>query len=332
MQRGSLDLGAIDLNLVHALDVLLQERNVTRAAVRLRLTQSATSHRLKRLRALLGDSLLVPGRGGLVPTPRALELAGAVRRTMQDLAATLAHGEPFDPATSERSFVVVTSDFAEIDALPRVLELLSRQAPGVALTVREPGPGLLEALERGEVDIVMGPSLPPHAGLVQRRVGDDGFAGCVRRDHPIVRRKLDVAAYAALPHLVISPTASASVSPVDTALAARGLARRVCLRVPHFLGAPFLTARSDLVLTAPRSMLVHAARLLPLHLFDPPLPLPRVPVVMTWHERATSDPGHVWLRELAGRCTAAALGRPRDYPAAAASRAGRGSKSGARRA
>lgn len=334
MGDGDLDLGAIDLNLLHALDVLLQERNVTRAAVRLGLTQSAMSHRLKRLRELLDDPLLVPGRGGLVATVRAHQLGHALRCALEDLRGALVRRDRFDPATSERTFVVVTTDFAELEILPRVLQVTSREAPRICTVMREPWPGMIPALERGEVDLVVGPSLPVQPGLVQRRVAEDDFACCVRADHPRVRRRLDLAGYVELRHLVITPTGGDGISPVDTALAERSLRRKVALRVPHFIGAPFIIARSDLLLTAPRSLLAHAADLLPLRLFEPPLPLPPIRSVMTWHERASDDPGHAWLRELAATCTREAIAyrrarRPRQEPSA---RARSASNVGAKRA
>lgn len=334
MPDGGLDLGAIDLNLVHALDVLLRERNVTRAAAQLGLTQSAMSHRLKRLRELLEDPLLVPGRGGLVATARAQQLGHGLRCALEDLRGALSRREHFDPATSERTFVVVTTDFAEFEILPRVLQVTTREAPRICTVMREPWPGMVAALERGEVDLVIGPSLSPQPGLVQRRVGEDDFASCVRVDHPRLRRRLDLETYVELRHLVITPTGGDGISPVDEALAARSLRRKVAMRVPHFVGAPFIVARSDLLLTAPRSLLVHAAELLPLRLFDPPLPLPTVRTVMTWHERVGDDPGHAYLRELAATCTRDAIAhrRGRRGRQESPARARSASKPGAKRA
>lgn len=298
---------ALDLNLLQALDVLLDEGNVTRAAERLGITQSAMSHRLRRLRELLGDPVLVPGRGHLVPSDAARQLGAAVRRALDDLRTALRSTTAFEPATSRRSFVVVTSDFAEFDVLPRVLEYLSQHAPHVGSVMREPWPGVTEALERGEVDLVVGPPLPPVAGLVQRKIAEEGFATVVRRGHPIAKRRLDLDVFMQLRHLLITPTYAAGPSVIETALAEHNFAGQIAMRVPHFIGAPFIVARSDLVLTAPRSLLRHAAELLPLRLFEPPLPLPPSRTFMTWHQRGDGDPALAWLRDLTARCTAAAL-------------------------
>ena len=119
----------LDLNLLVALEALIAHRNVTRAAAAQGITQSAMSHRLRRLRALLDDPVVVAGRQGLVPTPRAERLGRVVSRSLHEMRAAIESAEHFDPATSERTFTVVTSDFAEFEILPRVLEELSRRAP-----------------------------------------------------------------------------------------------------------------------------------------------------------------------------------------------------------
>ncbi|HWB75579.1 MAG TPA: LysR family transcriptional regulator [Nannocystaceae bacterium] len=301
----------LDLNLLLALDVLLEERNVTRAAARLGLTQSAMSHKLKKLRELLDDPVLVPGGAGLVETERARRLGQSLRRGLEEIRAALHTAESFDPATSRRTFTVVSSDFSEIAILPRVYEYISKHAPNVSTMMREPFPGLMDALDRGDVDLIMGPSMPERSGLVQRRVSSDVWMCAVRLNHPRVKRKLDLGTYLSLHHLVINPTGSTSASPIDVALERAGKTRHVSLRIPHFLGAPFIVASSELVVTAPRSLLVHAADVLPLRIVEPPIELPPVRTVMTWHERTNADPAHAWLRELSARCTREVVERRR---------------------
>jgi DNA-binding transcriptional LysR family regulator len=305
---------ALDLDLLVALEALLALGNVTRAAARLGITQSAMSHRLRRLRDTLGDPIVVAGRGGLVPTPRAQQLARVVTRSLHELRSALATAEAFDPATSTRTYVVVTSDFAEFEILPRVLEDLSRNAPGISTVMREPSPGMLDALERGDVDLIVGPQLPPTSGLLQRKIGEDFLASVVRADHPVVGKHLDLETYLGARHLVVDPAGAGAVGAVDHALAKLGKRRDVAMRVPHFLGAPFIVARSDLVLTAPFALLRHFAGLLPLRVFEPPLELTNGRTFMTWHERVTDDAGHIWLRELTARCTAAVLAKPVKRP------------------
>lgn len=304
----------LELDLLLALEALLAVGNVTRAAARLGITQSAMSHRLRRLRDALGDPIVVQGRGRLVPTPRAERLGRVVSRSLLELRSALASVEAFDPATSTRVFTVVTSDFAEFEILPRVLEELTRVAPGVTTVMREAWPDMFDALERGTIDLVVGPQLDGVPGLVQRKVGSNFLAAAVRVDHPIVGKRLDLDTYLSLRHLVVDPSGSGTIGAVDRALEKLGRRRDVAMRVPHFLGAPFIVSRSDLVLTAPWALLRHFARLLPLVVFEPPLELPSGRVFMTWHERVADDPAHVFLRELTARCTQAVVDAPVKRP------------------
>lgn len=286
----------LDMNLLTALEALLAEANVTRAAQKVGITQSAMSHKLRRLRELFDDPLLVGGRGGMKPTPRAVSLLGPLRRNLRELRALVHAARPFEPATAVREFTVVSTDFAEFEILPRVLEDITVEAPQVSITMREPWPGMVQALEDGSVDVVMGPPVEGPAGLVRRKVADDEFVCVVRRDHPGVAQALDLDAFLCLPHLLVSPRTTGPGF-VDEALAAHGLRRRVALRIPHFLGAPFVIARSDLVATLSRVLAEEACLILPLRMFPVPIDIPPIRIFMTWHERFSRDPGHAWLRE-----------------------------------
>ncbi|MFV8751572.1 LysR family transcriptional regulator [Nannocystaceae bacterium ST9] len=323
-----------DLNLLATLEVLVDEGNVTRAAERLGLSQSALSHRLARLREVFGDPLLVAGRNGMVATVRANELLVSIRRGLHEFESALRLDPHFDPASSTRRFVVASSDFGEFVVLPAVLERLREQAPQIELVMVGPTGDLAEQLERGTVDLAIGLTLAQSAGLRQRRVLGGEFAVTVRAGHPRVAGTLDLATYLALPHLLISPSGRGP-GIVDTVLATRGLTRRVVARVRNFTAAPFVIARSDMVLTGPRRLLEYAATFAPLQVFDPPLELPVVDATMIWHERWQQDSGHTWLRELAATIMAeidaqAERARAANKPTRARSRAG--SKRGRARA
>jgi DNA-binding transcriptional LysR family regulator len=211
--------------------------------------------------------------------------------------------EPFDPSTSRRTFTVVTTDYAEFAILPRVLEYWSAHAPNCSSQMLELWPGMYDALEDGSADLIVGPQIPPIPGLVQRRIGEDGFMCAVRKGNPKVHGSLDLETYLELHHVLVAPGRKGPMSVVDDILAERGLQRKIAIRVPHFLGGPFIAAQSDLCLTAPRALLVHYAKILPLELFEPPIEVPRGRVYMVWHERVSDDPGSIWLRELTARCT-----------------------------
>ncbi|RYE87549.1 MAG: LysR family transcriptional regulator [Myxococcales bacterium] len=309
----------LDLNLLVTLDTLLQERSVTRAAERLGVTQPAVSHRLRLLREQLDDPLLVGGRGSLHLTERARQLAAPLGRALLDVRAALRSGEPFDPARSERVFAVVAGDVGEMVVLPEVMSTLRVEAPHVTMTSPAAGGDVVARLASGEIDLVVGAPLPPQAGLVQRVVGRERYVVLARPDHPAIRRgRLSARAFADASHVVVSRGGPPGSS-VDEALERLGLRRHVAARVSHFVTAPYLVLRSDLLLTMGESLARTAARHLPLALLPHPLTLPSFDVLMTWHERSTGDEGHRWMRELAARVTARSFqARPaRDVSASA---------------
>ncbi len=283
----------LDLNLLLALHLLLEERSVTRAAARLGRSQPAVSRSLARLREVLGDPLLVREGGALVPTPRAEVLAGALRQILTDIEGRVLAAEGFDPSRSRRAFTVATADYAGALFLPPLVAELAVEAPGVDLVCF---PGNRPPVELAEqVDLVIGP-LPGASSLRSRILHEDHFVVMVREDHPEVGDTLDLDTWCRLPHVLVAPRNTPGGT-VDTALAAIGRQRRVAVRLPDFLAAPLLLARTPFVLTVPRRFAEHAARLHPVRLLEPPIPLPPFRMALSWLERWQHDPGHAWLRE-----------------------------------
>lgn len=291
-------LASVDLNLLVALQALLSERNVTRAASRLALSPSATSHALGRLRALYGDPLLVRSGRRMDLTPRALALLPQLERGLGDLAGTLT-GEPaFTPATARRTFTVSMADYSQAISLGGVLRHLQRHAPGVTLSVVS-YPNSLELLNAGTVDLALLPNFAtPPPGFSAHKLLDDGFVSVVRRDHPRIparRRQLPLATFLALDHLVVSPAGS-SGSIVDSELERRGLSRRVASRVSSFLVVPLLISQSDLISTGPERLLRRMQTHFRIRLLEPPMTIPRFDLHLVWHTRRDHDPAHAWLR------------------------------------
>jgi len=291
---------SVDLNLLEALDVLLRELSVTRAAARLGISQSAMSHKLARLRDLFGDPLLVGGRSGMVPTPEAERIGGSIRHAFVELRAAMRNTAPFDPGTSTRRFVMVSPDYAAFSFLPRARTLVAQEGPGTSLVVREPWPGMVDALRDGSLDLVAGVDLEPSAGLIRTKLFQDSLVCVVRRNHPRVGKVLDLETFVSLPHLVVTRDADGQAL-LDKALAARGLRRHVAMRVPYHLAGPFIVARSDLILITTLALARDAASLLPLRIVQSPVPLPLIKVTMAWHERNQNDPAHRWLRDITTR-------------------------------
>jgi DNA-binding transcriptional LysR family regulator len=299
MHAAHTDLAGVDLNLVLALDALLAERHVTRAAARLGITQSAASHALARLRDVLDDPLLVRGpRGTMIPTPRAAALAPAVHRILVDLSAVLRGDAAFDPSTARRTFHIGTTDYVELVLMPRLVERLQRIAPNIDLWLHNLSDHGDEALAAGTIDVAVGPprGAARPAGSYEKILFDEAFTCIVRGAHPLAATKLTLARYCAAAHLLIAPRGTPG-SLVDDALAAAGRSRRIALAVPHFLVVPYLIASSDLIATLATRVASTFADTLKLVTMPPPLALPKFQIAVTWHERNQDDLPHRWLRE-----------------------------------
>ena len=288
-------LAAVDLNLLVALDALLAEGSVTRAAARIGRTQSAMSHALARLRELFDDPLLVRTQQGMQPTPRAQELIEPIRRALADIERALSSRPSFDPARAQRSFILAMSDYQEIVILPQLLARLTEEAPGIDLVIQHRPAAIERALEAGEVDLALAPGHEPLPGIYRQPLFKDRFVCVVREGHPTVKRKLTLDDYLALSHLLISPRGG-SGSIVDSALAEQGLRRRIAVQVPHFLVAPHLVARSNLCLTLAERLAKIFAERERLRVLPPPLVIPGFTMFQIWHERHHHDAGHAWLR------------------------------------
>lgn len=294
-------MAGLDLNLLVALDALLEERNVTRAAARIGLTQSAMSHALGRLRSLFDDALLVRSSAGMVPTARATELGPRVRRALDEVARALAPPAAWDPKTARGRIVVGTSDYGELVLLPRLVARLQREAPGVDLHVRTLAKDVARQLASGTIDVAVAP-VGPHddaPGVFAQRLFDESFVCVVRKGHPLADKNLTLTRFAAASHALIAPRETEG-GPVDDALARLGLARRVAVMVPHFLIAPHVVATSDLVLTVAARVAELLQKPLGLVSLDPPRELGLVGFTMSamWHERTHGDPAQRWARAL----------------------------------
>ncbi len=293
----SVHVEAFDLNLLLAFDALWTERHVTRAARRVGLTQPAMSHALRRLRAQLDDPLFQPTPRGLTATARAHALAPLVAEALALVRRAVEKPRPFSPAALERTFTMGTTDYAELVLLPSLMARLSREAPRLRLAVR-PMVNLGEReLLAGEHDLVFGVATPPGDGLRGERLFSDEFVSLLRAGHPLARRPLTLRRFVELPHVLVSPQGAGDAA-VDVALRERGLARRVVLRIPHFLSAPLVIAETDHVITLPSRVAHAVAAQHRLVVKKPPLALPGFTLFQFWHARNEDDAAHRWLRAL----------------------------------
>lgn len=296
----TVDVSGVDLNLLTALDALLSERSVTRAAARLGLGQPATSHALARLRGLFGDPLLVRSGRAMIATPRAEALREPLARLLADARRLIRHEARFEAATSARSFTVVCPDLLAT-LLPRIVARLRREAPRARLEIVPRSGDERGALEEGRADLLLAPAADEGPGLRMRGLGSVRFGVVARRDHPALGRggQLRPSAWTAYPHVVVR-SGSSSRSLVGAALELAGLVREVGLVVPSFLAALVTVAETDLFFAAPRELLHPLAARLDLVVVAPPIAVPPVPVAAVWHERFDAEPAHRFLRALVG--------------------------------
>ena len=283
-----------DFNLLVTLDVLLAEGNVARAAQRLRLSPSAMSRSLARLRQTTGDPLLVRAGRGLVPTPRALQLREQVSQLVQDANAVLRPADKLDLQQLVRTFTLRVRDGFVENFGPDLLARVSAEAPGVRLRFLQKQDKDSTPLRDGSVDLdtgVVGDITGPEVRT--RSLFQDRFIGVVRLGHALSQGEITPARFAAGKHILVSRRGQ-NKGPVDEALKARGLSREIVTIVGGFAGALALARATDLIATVPER---HTESLRAgLYSFPLPVPTPEFTVSMLWHPRMDGDTAHRWLR------------------------------------
>lgn len=286
---------SIDYNLLPVLDALLAEQSVTRAAARLGLSTPAMSHALARLRRQLDDPILVRAGRSMVPSPRAEELREEVAHALDGARRVLSPHRAFDPATSDRSFTVIGSDYV-IMVLGSALDAqLRSRAPGIGLrfvpnTSLDP-----QRVREGDADIAIGvyDRLPPEVRI--QKLFDEALVCVVRQDHPKVKRRLDLQTYVRSDHVQIAPRGRPG-GVVDRVLAEQGQQRRVVRAVPFFFAGLVLVAQSDAILTIPRRLACAHADRFGLRMLEVPLELEPYAMTQMWHPRHDGDDAHRWFR------------------------------------
>jgi DNA-binding transcriptional LysR family regulator len=283
-----------DLNLLVTLDVLLAEGSVARAARRLRLSPSAMSRALARLRDVTGDPLLVRAGRGLVPTPRAVELRDQVSELVQEAQAVLRPAETLDLGRLVRTFTLRTSEGFVENFGPGLIARASQEAPGVRLRFLPKPDRDSTSLRDGSIDLetgVVGKAIGPEVRA--QALFRDRFIGVVRADHPLAGGKITADRYAAGRHILVSRR-GLDEGPVDEALAPLGLKRDIATIVGGFSAALALARASDLIASVPER---HTGNLRA-GMFSFPLPvaLPELTISLLWHPRLDADPAHHWLR------------------------------------
>ena len=303
-----LNLERIDLNLLVYLDVLLRERNVTRAAQQLGITQPAMSNGLRRLRELFGDPLLVRTSDGMTPTVRALELEPKVREALLQIEEAVKPRVEFDPSTSDRVFRIMASDYAESTVIPELLEYLRKQAPNVILDILTPSDVQFRDVEVGNVDLVINRFDEMPQSFHQINVWRDSFSCVLSKSNPLLE-DFSLDSYLSAQHVWVSKTGmgvGTGVNPddvqklgwVDQALKKSGHTRRIAIFTRHYQSAILLAERYDLVATVPTMIASRfASGNETISVKTPPFPIPHMELKMAWSPLLQHDPAHRWIRQ-----------------------------------
>ena len=290
------NLRRIDLNLLVTLEALLTERNVTRAARRLHLSQPSVSVQLRKLRQIFADPLLSAAPGGMLPTTRGQSLLQPLRTALADMRRVLESPARFDPSEAGNTWQIAAADYAEYAILLPLLARMREAAPGVRIAVREAAHSrMIKQLESGAIDLGLLALDAPTERLHSRILFKEHYVLVARKRHPALKRKLTIDSFCELEYVVVSPEGGGFAAITDTMLESRGRRRRVVLSVPHFLFVPEVVARTDLVAMLPYRLMQDRSD--HLQIVAPPLSIPPYEMAMIWHERAHLDPAHTWLRE-----------------------------------
>ena len=295
-----MDFHGIDLNLLVAFDALMGERNVTRAAARVGVSQPAMSAALSRLRTLLGDPLFLRGAAGLLPTPRARDLAEPLSQALAQIADTLVTRPGFVPGKASLVFNLGLQDYPTFVLLPALLEALARQAPGIALNVRafNDRNQAIDLLDAGVIDAAIGvPPTKADRRILTRPLLKDEFVTLVARDNPAAHRTLTLHRFLALTHILVSPEGERH-GIVDQALAQQGKARKLGLTLPQMFAVPTIVARTRMTATLLKRFALASAAANDLVLLPPPIDLPEMTFHLTWHRRNDASQAQAWLRGL----------------------------------
>jgi DNA-binding transcriptional LysR family regulator len=300
--------GRIDLNLLEYLDVLLRERNVTKAASHLGLSQPAMSNGLGRLRVMFDDPLLVRTSDGMTPTERALELQPVIREVLAKVDKAVQPQAAFDAATAERFFRIMATDYAESTIFPPILQRLREAAPGITLDIMTPSDVSFLDVEQGKVDMVINrfDSIPQ--SFHQKTIWEDDFACLFSADNPI-RNNFTLDSYLQAQHVWVSKTGmgvGVGMNPddvqrlgwVDEALNRIGHQRRITVFTRHYQAAMLMAEQNDLIATIPAKaakLQAHNPRVV---VEQPPFEIPPIELKMAWSPLLQNNPAHQWMRRL----------------------------------
>lgn len=290
-------LSSIDLNLLVALDALLSERNVTRAAERVGMTQPGMSNALARLRRLFDDELLVRSGRTFLLSPQAEALVAPVADILARIQHTLEARTSFDPRRDEHHFSISASDYATLVLIGPLVRRLSKEAPGVTVDVEPRSPDVPRLLEHGRVDFVIEPlQLMAGADFPKRRLLHDHWLSAVWTGNSRVGAQMTKKTFLGLGHMIYSIGPSHQLALPDQFLRDSGVARKIEYSVESFLLAPFLLKGTNLTTLIPSRTRPAIEQSGEIKFVSPPYPVPDITEYLWWHPRHATDAAHIWFR------------------------------------
>lgn len=290
-------LAGLDLNLLVALDALLTERSVTRAAHAVGVTQSAMSHSLARLRTLFGDEILTRAPEGMRPTPRALQLYDPLREVLSAIQSLTQKPEDFDPMTAEMTFTLGVPDSTEVILIPHLMLRLQKEAPKVRLLLANVDRyRVLDDLDAGRIDLAIGIFEQGQTHHKRRLLYPTNYLCLFNQELVGIEPPISLEDYVRLPHMLTSLIESQH-GPVDVALEKLGLKRHIALTSPRFSATPFILKRAPLIATMHARLARLFSRKLGLAISPAPVELPDVRISMLWHSSNDNAPAQKWLRD-----------------------------------
>ncbi|WP_193197470.1 LysR family transcriptional regulator [Nostoc sp. MG11] len=295
----SIDLTSIDLNLLVTFEAIFEERSVTKAANRLYLGQPAMSAALRRLRVLFQDELFIRIGREMQPTAKATEIASAISTALQQIRQILESSQTFDPATSQHTFAIGSSDYTSYVVMPKLLEICRQNAPGINFRlIGFDKDRIGELLEQREIDVALGVFQEPPRQTMQVRLFSEHFVGISRHEHPLITQDAFTAeTFAALPHVLFTLRRD-EVGELDKVLAQDNLQRRIVLTTPHLLILPAIISSSDLVTAIPSRLAKPFACQGSLTIFELPVQTEPWMISMLWSKLADQDQANRWLRHI----------------------------------
>lgn len=305
-----MNIARIDLNLLVLLDALLRERNVTRAATQVGISQPAMSNALKRLRDLFDDPLLIRTSEGMMPTERARELEPMLRSVLIDLEKAVQSRREFSALESDRVFRIMATDYAECTLIPALLKQLRELAPQITLDILTPSDVSFVDVERGKVDMVINRFDTMPLSFHQKRLWTDSFSCMFSCDNPI-GDNYTLVAYLGSHHIWVSKTGMGvgvgmdsddvqHLGWVDETLRSLGEKRHIRIFTRHYQAAALLAEQQDLVVTVPTKLARLHASNERIVILPPPFEIPPIELTMAWSPLLQNDPAHRWMRQLIG--------------------------------